>query len=418
MPGNKIDINSAAFKGNPFPTLARLREQGPVIRAKLPLVGECWLTTTYEATNAVLLDKPTFVNDPRHAGRKSYAGMQWWMPKSLRALTSNMLGKDEPDHRRLRSLVEAAFVKRSIDELRPRIEDLVDRQLVLLEAAALSSGPVDFIEHFARPLPLAVICELLGLRAEDREKFTRWCCFTSVSSVFDFLRALGGIGKLQRYLKRQFELCREKPRPGMISALVAAEQQGERLSEEELLAAAFVLLVAGHETTVHLLACGLIALSQHPDQKAELTADWSKVATAVDEILRYTTPVQMTKPRYASRDVELFGQAIHRGEFCLPLLAAANCDPAEFPDPERFDITRHPNRHLSFGTGIHTCLGLKLAKAEAEIALEALYSRFADLELPVAADQLAWTRRLGLRSLRSLPVRLRNGGSARHFSAA
>lgn len=408
MPAPKIDISSPAFKSDPLPALARLREQGPIIHAHLPLVGDCWLTTTYEATDRVLHDKETFVNDPRHAGRKSYAGMQWWMPRSLGALTSNMLGKDEPDHRRLRGLTESAFVKRSIDGMRPWIEELVERQLLLLEASALSVGPVDFIEHFARPLPLAVICELLGLPAEDREKFMRWCRFTSVSGVFDLVRALRGIGKLQRYLKRQFALCRKQPRPGMISLLVAAEQEGDRLSEDELLAAAFVLLIAGHETTVHLLACGLIALSQHPEQKAELTADWSKLDTAVDEILRYTSPVQLTKPRYAGRDVELFGQQIRRGEFCLPLLAAANCDPAKFPDPQRFDITRQPNCHLAFGTGIHTCLGLKLAKAEAEIAFKRLYSRFPDLELPVAAEQLDWTKRIGLRSLRSLPVRLKS----------
>lgn len=406
MQALNIDINSKQFKCDPFPVLKALREIGPIVRTKLPMIGETWVTTTYEATNAILRDKDTFVNDPRNAGRKTYAGMQWWMPKSLQAMTSNMLGRDEPDHRRLRSLTESAFLKRSIDDMRPRIAKLVDQQLDLMEKQAIMHGMVDFIDHFSRPLPLAVICELLGLPEEDRTKFTRWCNFTSVSGVWGFIRALGGIGKMQRYLKHQFELCRKQSRPGMISALVAAEQEGDRLSEEELLASAIVLLIAGHETTVHLLNGGVLTLLQRSWEIADLKDDWSICEPAVDEILRYFTPVQMTKPRYAKRDVILYGQQIKRGEFFMPLLAAANSDPAKFYDPERFDVRRSPNQHLAFGAGIHVCLGLKLAKAEAEIAFERLFTRFPTMQISIPESRLDWSERIGMRALSSLPINL------------
>ncbi|WP_169314873.1 cytochrome P450 family protein [Rubinisphaera brasiliensis] len=366
------------------------------------------MTTTYEATTNVLRDQENFVVEPRNAGRKTIAGFRWWMPRTIKALTSNMLGKDEPDHRRLRRLVESAFVKQSVEEMRPRIASLAEQQLDIMEAQAeRNGGRVDFMEHFARPFPLSIIAELLGISDEDRDKFGRWAsAFTSVNKASDFVKMIPAIWKINRFLRSQFEQCRKQPRPGMISALVEAEHDGQSLNEEELLAMVFLLLFAGHETTVHLLDIGLFTLLQHPDQKAELLADRSKADAAVDEILRHGSSIQMTKPRYAAHDITLYGQPIKQGEIVVPLLAAANSDPAKFENPEVFDINRSPNPHVAFGTGIHVCLGLKLAKAEVGIALEKLFTRFPDLRLSVPAEEIPWSERIGHRAMKGLPVRL------------
>lgn len=393
-----------------MPLFARLRELGPVLRTRLPMLGDCWVTTTYEAADRVLRDKEHFGTDALNAGLKSRTAMMgalgWFLPKAMKAMVQNMLTMDEPDHRRLRSLVEVAFARQSVTGMRPGIERIVDRQLDELEQSADATGTVDFQHTFAKRVPLMVICELLGLPEADRDKFEQWCDFSSASGAISMLWSMRKMGRLTRYLQEQFAQCRRNPRPGMISALVQAEQDGDRLSEEELLASIFILLIAGHETTTHLLTVGLLALQQHPQAKAELMADWSKIDTAVDEMLRYNSTIQMTKPRYARQDVELFGQRIKQGEMTFPLLAAANCDPAVFDHPERFDINRSPNNHMAFGRGIHVCLGLKLAKAEADIAFERLLTRFPDLQIARSLEQLLWSERIGHRSLDGLPVTL------------
>lgn len=407
---HNIDLTSPAFKAAPFSTFAKLREIGPLLKTKMPMVGECWITTTYEAADRVLRDQETFCTDAINAGLKSRTAMlgklNWFLPRTMKAMVQNMLTMDEPDHRRLRSLVESAFVRQSVEELRPRIAAIVDEQLDVMEEIMGAIGGVDFQDEFARRIPLAVICELLGLPQQDHEQFAKWCDFSGATGPVSMVWAMRHMGKLERYLKRQFEECRRAPRPGMISALVQAEHEGHKLSEDELLASVLVLLIAGHETTTHLITVGLVALDQHPESRAELMADWSKVSAAVDEMLRYNSTIQMTKPRYVRQDVELYGQQIKRGEFVMPLLAAANCDPAEFPDPDVFDINRQNNHHMAFGRGIHVCLGLKLAKAEAEIAFERLLKRFPNLQVATSYNSLTWTGRIGTRSLRELPVML------------
>ncbi len=406
MSAEKFDVSSKAFKIDPFPTFRRMREAGAVVRVKLPFIGRTWMPTTYEWVDRVLRDHKTFVQDPRNAGKRSYAGVRWWMPRMLRVLLKNMLAKDEPDHRRLRGLVEKAFVRASVEEMRQPVVDLVESQLDLLEREA-DGGVVDVTRHFARPLPLAVICEMLGLPAEDRSRFAAWAePLSNVESLFGFWRAFRGMFKVNDYLKGTIEECRRNPRPGLLSALVEVEQDGESLDDEELLSMAFLLLFAGHETTVHLLDGAIVTLLEHPEQLDRLRGDWSKVDLAVDEVLRYFSPIQVTKPRYASRDVEIDGVTIPRGDFLMPLLASANCDPAAFDDPETFDVFRTPNPHVSFGRGIHVCLGMKLAKTEVEIALALLFTRFPNLSLAKPRADLDWMQRPGTRGVRSLPVRL------------
>jgi cytochrome P450 len=207
------------------------------------------------------------------------------------------------------------------------------------------------------------------------------------------------------YFRRQIRQCREQPREGLLSLLVEAEHAGDSLSEEELMSMAFLLLFAGHVTTVHLLAGGLFELLNHPEQKAELMADRALLDSAVEEMLRYRPPVPFTKPRLPREDGEFHGQTLRRGEFMLAVLASANCDPARFDQPETFDIRRHPNPHVSFGTGIHVCLGLKLARLEAQVAFERLLTRFPGLELAVPREEIPWSKG-GMRMFKSLPVKL------------
>ncbi|WP_166830465.1 cytochrome P450 family protein [Thalassoroseus pseudoceratinae] len=403
----KIDLVSQDFKRNPLPTFAALREQGPLIETRLPIMGRTRITTDYETTVAVLRDSERFVTSAHNAGRKQYAGMQWWMPRTITTLANNMLTKDDPDHRRLRKLAEAAFLRRSVDDMQPRLEQLAHTLLDQVEAIAKRDGQVDFVEHFARPFPLAVISELLGLPEEDRPVFGKWgAALTQTNSVLAVFRFLPLLRKMYRYFERQFEECRQNPRPGLLTALVQAEQAGDQLSHEELIAFAFLLLFAGHETTVHLTSGGLLTLLEHPEQKAELLADWSLVGGAVQEALRFYCPVQMTKPRYIREDTELVGVSLRRGEMISAILAAANLDPAEFENPGHFDIRRQPNPHVAFGTGMHVCLGMKLANAEVETAFRCLFTRFPKLELAIPSSELKWAKRIGLRGLPSLPIRL------------
>lgn len=401
------DLISPEFMRNPHPEYSRLRALGPVFKTTLPWVGEVWTTTTYEAATRVLRDKEDFCVDPANAGKKGRAGMKWWMPRMLTAMANNMLGKDEPDHRRLRRLVEGAFMQQSIDEMRPRLQTLVEQQLDILKQAAAKEGVVDFQRHFARPFPINVISELLGLPEADRPMIARLSeGITSINSAFGILKFIPTLWRLTRYIQKQIDICRRQPRLGMLSDLVRAEQEGDKLSKTELLAATLLLFLAGHETTVHLLDGAVVSLLQHPEAKQELLADWSLSYSAVGEVLRHFGSIYTTKPRYARRDLDFFGVTIPKGEFCMPLLGAANVDPAVFDEPEKFDIRRNPSKQLGFGTGMHICLGQKLAWAEVEIALQGLFTQFPNLQLAQPYEQLHWRERIGSRALLGLPLKL------------
>jgi cytochrome P450 len=402
----KIDLSSQAFQQDPFPTLARLRAMGPVVRVRLPFFGTVWMATTYDAVSELLRDHQRFMQNPAAAGNRWMGKIVHWLPRSLRPLTSQMLILDEPDHRRLRSLVEQAFLRHSVEALRPRLEALADEALdALAERAAGSPRGVDLVKHFARPFPLAVICELLGLPPEDRPKFTRWAeGFSAPRTPLAIAWGLWGLGKLLRYVREEIKRQTERPREGLLAALIQVEQAGDRLSEDELVAMVFLLLAAGHHTTLHQIAGSVLILLDHPQALRELKADWSFAETAVQELLRYLSFAQVTKPRYAREDTEFFGQPIRRGEMLFASLAAANSDPARFEDPEWLDIHRQPNRHVAFGMGIHYCLGAKLASVETEIALRRLFTRFPGLRLAVPRSQIRFVPRFGTRGLMALPV--------------
>jgi cytochrome P450 len=399
----KIDLGSQAFARDPFPTYASLREAGPLFQTRLPLLGTTWVATTYQAASDVLKDGERFVMEPKKVGKTLFSGILRLLPRILRVFSDNMLRQDNPDHRRLRRLVEQAFSRHSVENMRCRIGGLCDGLLT----GVSGRETVDLLAAWARPLPVAVICELLGLPDEDRPKVTRWIrmLFRSVS-LFGILLALPSLFSLLMYFRRHFEQCRQQPRPGLMTALVQAEQDGDKLSEDELLAMAVLLLFAGFETTVHLLSGGTLALLKAPAQKERLLNDWSLLAPAVEELLRFVSPVQMSEQRYVIRDLEFHGQSLRRGDCIVAWLGAANADPARFADPEKLDLSRSPNPHVTFGSGLHFCLGAQLARVEAQVGFERLFSRYPRLALAVADSELKYVGHMLLRGLVALPVRL------------
>jgi cytochrome P450 len=395
------DLASPAFKANPYPFYARLRADAPVWRATLRDRRTAWLVTRYEDVARVLKDD-SFAKDKLNAMNPEQRAKTPWIPGFVKPLERNMLDLDDPDHARLRALVSKAFTPRLIERLRGRIEALCEE---LLDAMERESG-TDLIAGYALPLPATVIAELLGVPAEDHAKFHRWSNrLVSVSSGRDMLRALLAALSFMRYLRNLVERRRADPEDDLITALIRAEEAGDKLSEDELLAMAFLLLVAGHETTVNLIASGTLALLEHPEQSERLRRDPSLTKTALEELLRYTSPVEMATERYAREDAEIGGTTIPRGELVLAVLGSANRDERHFEDPDALDLARDPNRHLAFGRGgLHHCLGAPLARMEGQIALDAFLRRFPGARLATAPEALLWRRGLFLRGLERLPL--------------
>jgi cytochrome P450 len=364
-----------------------------------------WLVSRYEDVARVLKDD-TFAKDKLNAMDPEQRAKTPWVPGFLKPLERNMLDLDDPDHVRLRALVSKAFTPRLIERLRGRIEALCEELLDAMERERKREGGTDLVAGYALPLPATVIAELLGVPAEDHARFHRWSNrLVSVSSGRDMLRALPAALSFVRYLRNLVERRRANPEHDLITALIRAEEAGDRLSEDELLAMAFLLLVAGHETTVNLIASGTLALLEHPEQTERLRRDPSLVKPAVKELLRYTSPVELATERYARQDTEIAGRRIPRGELVLAVLGSANRDERHFEDPDVLDLARDPNRHLAFGRGgVHHCLGAPLARMEGQIAMTALLRRFPGARLAMAPESLHWRRGLFLRGLEKLPL--------------
>jgi cytochrome P450 len=404
-----FDITCAASKRDPLPTFAAMREAGPVIPIRLPFVGRVWVTTTHAATLAMVKDNQLFVQEGRNAGKSGVAGFSWWLPKPLKLMTNNMLQKDEPDHRRLRKLVDTAFARRDVLAMRGGVEAIADKLIDGFEREA----EIDLVDAYARQLPLQVICDLLGLPEADRAAFSDLAQRAlSINSAVGLFLAAGAFNRMLDYAREQIEAARRTPRPGLIGELVQAEEEGERLNEDELLAMIVLLLVAGFETTRHLIADSVIMLETHPDQKAWLLADpAARIERATEELARFASPVQATKPRYVARDTDFFGASLKRGDVIMALVAAANADPAVFDHPEEMRLDRFPNPHLVFSSGIHFCLGMQLARVEAQTAIARLYARLPALSL--ARPEIEWVERLGIRGPKSLRLRLHGAETTR-----
>jgi cytochrome P450 PksS len=266
-------------------------------------------------------------------------------------------------------------------------------------------SPADLVERFARKLPLSVICELLGLPLADREKFTAWAAgFTRFTGALGFVAMLPNILAMKRYIERHIENVRQHGGDGLIAEIVRVEKDGGQISRDEIVSMVFLLLFAGHETTTHLISGSVHELLKNPDLRDWLEQDWGRADLAVEEFLRFITPVQFTKPRYVRRDVDLGGVTLKKGDKVMPMLAAANMDPQANPHPERLDLQRRPNRHIAFGTGIHFCLGHQLARIEGRCALKSLLRRWPQLALAVDPSEIKWRKRPGLRAIDRLSV--------------
>ena len=393
------DFSSQSYFRNPAAELARLRSAGPVVEVRFPIVGKVWTTTTQALADRVLKDSDTFTLR-RDDG--NVVGLQWWMPGVLRTLANNMLTMDEPDHRRLRDIVDEAFRRRAILEMEPRILAIAGE----LAGELFKQGdPADLVERYARKLPLSVICELLDLPLADRPKFTAWASgFTRFTGMIGFLSMIPNVFAMKRYMERQLEAARGKGGEGLIAELVRVEREGGKISRNEMVAMLFLLLFAGHETTTHLISGSVYELLRNPSLRDWLEEDWNRANLAVEEFLRFISPVQFTKPRFVRKDVELGGVRLKKGEKIMPMLAAANLDPQANENPAQLDLERRPNRHLAFGTGIHFCLGHQLARIEGASALKALFRRWPKLELAVDESQIRWRKRPGMKAIEHLPV--------------
>lgn len=397
---NSVDIVSAQFKANPFPFLASLRDSQPVFQTSLPDRTPVWLITRYEDVLALFRDE-RFVKNRRNAMTAEQLRKLPWTPPMFRPLERNMLDLDPPDHTRLRTLVHKAFTPGLIGKMRDRIQSLADDLLDLVG----DKRAFDLISDYALPLPMTIITEILGVPTKDRAKFHRWStAVVSLTSPKPTMRVIPSVWMFVRYLKRFFELRRKEPRDDLVTALIRAEEGGDRLSEDELLAMVFLLLIAGHETTVNLIGNGTLALLEHPDSMNKLREEPSIIKTAVEELLRFTAPVLMTSERYAREDLIIHGVNIPRGGMTFGVIGSANRDGTVFQNPDELNLMREPNRHLAFGQGIHFCVGAPLARLEAEIAFNTLLRRLPTLRLGVDVGALRWRPSMLLRGLETLPV--------------
>ncbi|MER7779112.1 cytochrome P450 [Streptomyces sp. NPDC096191] len=370
--------------------LAALRAAGAVHRVSVPGSGESWLVVTRDAARAALTD-PRLRNDIRHSAS--------WDSDGGHAIGRNMLQCDPPQHTRLRHLVAGHFTPGRIAALRPRVErvagDLLD--------ALPRRGTADLVARYALPLPVTVICELLGVPGADREVFHTWSNELVMPTSPEAAEAAAGA--LTGCLTDLTGAKRDAPDGTLLGDLTAAADAG-RLTAEELLGMAFLILVAGHETTVNLISATVHSLLTHPGQLDRLRAEPDLAGGAVEESLRFNSPVHASAFRFAAEPLELAGTPIAAGDSVLVSLAAASRDPGHFPDPDRFDIGRAPRGHLGFGHGLHHCLGAPLARVEATAAVRLLLERYPALVFATDPATLTWRTSTLLRGLAELPLRL------------
>ena len=406
MPGGKAEsldqrLLTPDFFADPYPVYRQLREQDPVQWSD---AWNCWVLTRYDDVVATMHNPqlsnwriPSYIKELPEKVRQEV--------RPLVDHISNWMGfSDPPQHTRLRKLVSPAFTRRVAENMRPRIRKLVDSLIDGVEAA----GQMDIVHDFAYPLPVTVISELIGIPAADQDRFKNWSehvvafLGTGRAQSGSTLRAQQSLLDMADYFRSLSAERRQSPREDLLSDLVSGDD-GDQLSAEELLGMCVSLLIAGHQTTTLLLGNSVLALLRNPEQLEKLRKRPSLMASALEELLRYDGPVQRNW-RLATEDLEIGHQRIGKGQLVLQMLGAANRDPAEFPDPhpDRLEITRHPNRHVAFGYGMHYCLGAPLARLEGQIAINTLIRRLPELSLQ--DEDLEWHDNMAFRSLRSLPV--------------
>lgn len=393
-----INVSSQEFTNNKYDYYKLLREEFPVCKGKVSIMDAYFISRYDDCVN--------FLKDPRFVRNRTTATggskFPFPLPKSVASLANSMINEDEPSHRRLRNLVHQAFTRHSLAKMETRIEGLTHE---LLEGAE-KQGTVDLKQVYALPIPVTVIQEMVGVAHEDMPRF-----YNGIKALSDgfsgwslFRTLFWDMPRLSKFVRELIDTKHSNPQNDILTGLIQAEEQGEKLSEDELVAMVYLLIIAGYETTVYLILNGVLTLLQHPEQLVLLRSEPALIDSAVEEILRYKGPVQGTKPAYAMEDVVLHGVTIPKGAAVIPLLGAANHDPAVFENPEVFDITRFPNKHLGFGSGIHTCLGAPLARMETKIAITNLLTRNPNLHLAIDPSELELINAPLWHRYKSLPV--------------
>lgn len=379
---------------HPYAVYDRLRDTAPVHRVAGTDGNPAWLVTRYEDVREALAN-PLLSMDKKHALPGGYQGLS--LPP---ALDANLLNMEAPDHTRIRRLVVRAFTARRVEQLRTPVRETADR---LLDALG-PHGSADLMTAYAAPLPITVICDLLGIPGEHRRDFRAW---TDVLVAPDPTRpgaAKEAVAAMLGFLTQLLADKRKKPADDLLSDLIAVRDEGDRLSEDELMSLAFLILFAGYENTVQLIGNAILGLLTHPDQLGALRANPERFPNAVEEFARHEGPALLAIRRFPVEDVTIGAVTVPAGETVLLSLAAANRDPARFPDPERLDLGRDASGHLALGRGIHYCVGAPLARLETEIAVSALLERFPDLALATDPAELRWRPSLRARGLLALPV--------------
>ncbi len=405
----EYDLYSQGFKRDAYRTFARLREREPVLhQLTLDASTEGWFVSRYQDVEAALRDDTRLVRDP------ALAGVHFPTSPLDELLNSHMLARDGEDHRRLRSLVQQAFTPKRVAALRPQVQRYADELL----DAVIPRGHMDLVADFAFPLPTSVILAMLGVPVDDRDRFRAWsnALITPVLDAATADEAVRLLTQFTDYLRELFAERRRAPQDDLLSGLLAAEEAGDRLSEDELFSTMVLLIVAGHETTVNLIANSVLALHRNPDQRARLeralaAGDERAMPRAVEELLRYDGSVERALVRWAAEDVEIAGKRIPRGDGVILILGSANHDPQRFDHPERLDLERDPNPHLGFGKGAHYCLGAPLARLEADVALTTLLRRLPGLRVDVPDEELSYRPLPMFKALEALPVAWDAAGS-------
>ncbi|HEU5380345.1 MAG TPA: cytochrome P450 [Ktedonobacteraceae bacterium] len=398
----ELDLASPTFKANPYPAYARLRASQPVYAFSSSQGQSTWLIMRYTDAECVLRDE-RFVKDRQHTVSSEQLAHIPALPASAADLMSmSMVDFDPPDHTRLRTLVSPFFTPRQIELWRERIQQITDALIDAVE----DRGRMDLIEDFASVLPLRVISEILGVPDEDGPMLHQWTKQTadSLGSPDAFQQANEALHNFYVYLLALIEKKRQAPAEDLISKLLRARDQGDHISERELVTMVFLLITAGHDTADNMIGSGMLALLIHPRQMALLKENPSLIKTAIEEFLRYRSPFMLSTMRWAREDVELEGKLIRRGDAVLISLAAVNRDEETFAQPDILDITRQENPHLAFGKGIHYCLGAPLARLEGQIAISTLLRRLPDLRLQIDPATLEWRPGWLVQGLHHLPV--------------
>lgn len=402
----KYELYSHEFRQNSYAVFAQMRANDPVFK-QIGLNGrtQIWFVTRYAEVQQVLLDDDHFVRDPGLVFSAEEREKLFGKPDQLidNMMNNHMLNKDGEDHRRLRSLVSKAFTPKVIQNMRPRIEAIAGELLDKVEV----NGRMELISDFAFPLPITVIAELLGIPLHNQNQFRIWSnafvrpAITEEEQQSAFLL----LQEFAAYMQKLVADRRQSPRDDLLSGLLHVEEAGDRLNESELFSMLSLLIVAGHETTVSLIGNAVLALLQNPDVHGELLSRRDLIPAAVEEFLRYDSPVERPLTRFVKEDLEMAGQQLKKGDLLIAIIGSANRDEMQFASADTLDIHRKPNAHIAFGKGAHYCLGAPLARLEGEIALRVLFDRIPDLALDIAMEDLEWRDVPTFHSLVRLPVK-------------